>query len=126
MAKSSFEYVKQYEIEEKLLLNTFIVLRIDGRGFHEFSDAFCLEKPNDKRLIKLFNKCSREILKKFDEIVLAYGQSDEYSFAFRRTANLFNRRRDKILSCVVSYFSTSFVIFWPKYFPNSQLKLIPS
>ena len=34
MANSKFEYVKEFERHDKLLLQTFIVVRIDGRGFH--------------------------------------------------------------------------------------------
>ena len=34
MAKSKFEYVKQFETEDKCLPNCWIVVRIDGKGFH--------------------------------------------------------------------------------------------
>jgi tRNA(His) guanylyltransferase len=33
MANSRFEYVKAFEQSDKLLQNTWIVVRIDGRGF---------------------------------------------------------------------------------------------
>lgn len=33
MSNSKFEYVKSFEIHNELLKNTFIVIRIDGRGF---------------------------------------------------------------------------------------------
>ncbi len=33
MSKSKFEYVKSYEIQTELLKNTYIVIRIDGKGF---------------------------------------------------------------------------------------------
>ena len=35
MANSQFEYVKQFEQQMLLLRDTFIVVRIDGRGFHK-------------------------------------------------------------------------------------------
>jgi tRNA(His) guanylyltransferase len=35
MAKSRFEYVRLYEEADPLLQNTFIVVRIDGKGFHK-------------------------------------------------------------------------------------------
>ena len=35
MSKSKFEYVKAFEQDDSLLRNTFIVVRIDGRGFHK-------------------------------------------------------------------------------------------
>ena len=65
-------------------------------------------------------------MKNFTEMVIAYGQSDEYSFVFKKNAKLFNRREDKILSCVVSLFSSSYVFYFEKYFKDVKLKLIPS
>jgi tRNA(His) guanylyltransferase len=47
MAKSKFEYVRNFETEDKLLPNCWIVIRIDGKGFHKFSDEHEFEKPND-------------------------------------------------------------------------------
>jgi tRNA(His) guanylyltransferase len=35
MAKSKYEYVKSFEKDDSLLPNTWMVLRIDGRGFHK-------------------------------------------------------------------------------------------
>jgi len=36
MAKSRFEYVRQFELPDTLLQGTFIVVRVDGRGFHKY------------------------------------------------------------------------------------------
>lgn len=36
MAKSRFEYVKNYELPDSLLPNTYTVVRVDGRGFHKY------------------------------------------------------------------------------------------
>ena len=33
-----YEYVKNFERDEILLPNTWIVVRIDGRGFHQYVD----------------------------------------------------------------------------------------
>jgi tRNA(His) guanylyltransferase len=33
MSKSKFEYVKEFEIQNELLKSTYIVIRIDGKGF---------------------------------------------------------------------------------------------
>ena len=33
MAKSKFEYVKEFETHDTVLPNTFILVRIDGKGF---------------------------------------------------------------------------------------------
>lgn len=37
MAKSRFEYVRTFELPDPLLQGTFIVVRIDGRGFHKYA-----------------------------------------------------------------------------------------
>jgi len=78
MAKSKFEYVKKFEIMDPLLPNTWMVVRIDGRAFHKFSDVHAFEKPNDIRGLQLMNKCALEVCKEFQDIVIAYGESDEY------------------------------------------------
>jgi tRNA(His) guanylyltransferase len=102
------------------------VVRVDGRGFTQFCDVHGFEKPNDMRGIKLMTKCAKEVMKNFTEIVITYGDSDEFSFVFKKSAKIFNRREDKILSCVLSLFSTSYVFHWSKYFPDIPLKRIPS
>ena len=35
MAKSKFEYVRHFEAVDRCLPNTWIVVRIDGKGFHK-------------------------------------------------------------------------------------------
>lgn len=126
MANSKFSYVKEFERSNELLPHTYIVVRVDGRGFTSFCDVHGFEKPNDIRGIKLMGKSAKEVMASFSEIVLAYGDSDEFSFVFKRSAKVFNRREDKILSCVLSLFSTSYVFHWSKYFKDVQLKKIPS
>ena len=101
------------------------MVRIDGRGFTSFCDIHNFEKPNDLRGIKLMGRCAKEVMKNFNEIVIAYGDSDEFSFVFKKSAKVFNRREDKILSCSLSLFSSSYVFYWSKYF-NIPLKKIPS
>jgi len=48
MACSRYEYVKSYEQDDKILPNVWIVIRIDGKKFHKFSNAHKFEKPNDE------------------------------------------------------------------------------
>lgn len=49
MACSRYEYVKDYELDDKILPNVWIVVRIDGKSFHKFTKAHNFEKPNDAR-----------------------------------------------------------------------------
>lgn len=48
MACSRYEYVKTYEQDDRILPNVWIVIRIDGKKFHKFSNAHKFEKPNDE------------------------------------------------------------------------------
>ncbi len=38
------------------------------------------------------NACAGAVMKEFSDLVLAYGQSDEFSFVLKRETNLFSRR----------------------------------
>lgn len=42
MAKSMFEYVRQFETPDRCLLNTWIVVRIDGKNFHKYVYGTCM------------------------------------------------------------------------------------
>ena len=125
MACSKYEYVKKFESSISLLPSTFIVIRIDGKGFTRFTDLHDFEKPNDIKGISLMNSAAEEVLKNFSEIWIAYGQSDEYSFVLRRNTTFFNRRAEKIISCVVSCFSAAFVLNFKRFFPEKELLEIP-
>lgn len=47
MANSRYEYVKGFELDDRILPNIWVVVRIDGKGFHKFAKAHDFEKPND-------------------------------------------------------------------------------
>ena len=112
MAKSRFEYVKSFEQDQSILPQTWIVVRIDGQAFTRFCQAHNLQKPNDANCLASMNKAAQLVCQKFNEIVLAYGQSDEYSFIFPPNSKIFNRRSQKIVSTLVSYFTSCFVVNW--------------
>lgn len=125
MAKSKFEYVRLFEADDKCLMNCWIVVRIDGKGFHKFSDAHGFEKPNDKRALDLMTRCAEHVMEEFSEICVSYGQSDEYSFVFRRSTELYNRRASKIMTNVCSLFTSSYLFYWPQFF-TSPVQYPPS
>lgn len=81
MAKSKFEYVRNFEQPDPVLPNTFMVLRLDGRGFHRFTAMHNYEKPNDDKGIRLMNKCAECVMEEFHDVILAYGESDEFRCA---------------------------------------------
>lgn len=43
-----------------------------------FSERHQFEKPNDRRALDLMNKCAETVMTEIHDIILAYGQSDEY------------------------------------------------
>ncbi|XP_033232066.1 probable tRNA(His) guanylyltransferase [Belonocnema kinseyi] len=126
MAKSKFEYVKSFERDEHCLPNCYVVVRIDGRGFSKFSDEHEFLKPNDLTALELMNRAARSVMENFKEIVFAFGQSDEYSFVFRRNAEQFKRRVFKITSNVNSLFASSYVFYWSKFFKEKKLRYPPA
>lgn len=126
MAQSKFEYTRKFEADDRLLPNAWIVVRIDGKGFHKFSDNHKFAKPNEKAALDLMNKCAVNVMTEFNEILLSYGQSDEYSFVFRPDTGVYSRRRDKIVTNIVSLFASSYVFHWTEYFPDKKLIYPPS
>ena len=126
MSNSRYEYVKSFENKNDLLKNTYIVIRIDGKGFTKFTDAHQYKKPNEIKGIRIMVLAAISVMESFPEIFLAYGQSDEFSFAFKKNAKLYNRRHEKILTNVVSQFTSAFVFNWSKVFVNGpELKYPP-
>ena len=126
MAESKYEYVKGFELDDALLPNTYIVVRVDGRGFSKFTAEHAFGKASDVRGVSLMNQCAAEVLKEWGEIVLAFGQSDEYSFVLPRHATVFGRRSAKIATGIASLFAASFVFHWATFFPGQQLHRPPA
>ena len=100
------------------LLNQLLSTRRSLTLSHEsrFSAAHTFEKPNDVRALGLMDCCAQvrhvpaspipaarmhnsvlipavprmqEVLREFGDIVLAYGESDEFSFVFKRSTTLY-------------------------------------
>ena len=126
MSQSKFEYVRNFERHEKLLPNCFIVVRVDGKNFHQFADKHDFAKPNDKSALDVMTKAAEDVFEAFKgDVVLAYGQSDEFSFVFRRKSQVYSRRSDKIVTNVASLFASSFTFNWMKT-EKRPLKYPPS
>lgn len=73
-----YEYVRQFEKNERLLQNTWMVIRLDGRGFTKLTARYNFQKPNDERALRLMNEAAMNVVMELPDVVLAYGQSDEY------------------------------------------------
>uniref|UniRef100_A0A3Q3N6J4 tRNA(His) guanylyltransferase n=1 Tax=Labrus bergylta TaxID=56723 RepID=A0A3Q3N6J4_9LABR len=113
MAKSKFEYVRNFETDDTCLRNCYIVVRLDGRNFHKFAEQHT------------FTKSAHSVMEELEDIVIAYGQSDEFSFVFKRTSTWFKRRASKLMTHVASQFSSSYVFYWKDYFGEQPLLYPP-
>jgi tRNA(His) guanylyltransferase len=125
MAKSKYEYVKNFEVTETVLPQCWIVVRIDGKGFTKFADTHAFEKPNDTRALELMDSAALAVVREFPDITIAYGESDEYSFVFPKACKLYKRRVSKLCSLVVSLFSATYVREWPVHFHGTPLQQTP-
>uniref|UniRef100_A0A1A8QNA0 tRNA(His) guanylyltransferase n=2 Tax=Nothobranchius pienaari TaxID=704102 RepID=A0A1A8QNA0_9TELE len=126
MAKSKFEYVRSFETDDTCLRNCYIVVRLDGRNFHRFSEQHTFTKPNDDRALGLMARSARSVMEELEDIVIAYGQSDEFSFVFKRSSTWFKRRASKLMTHVASQFSSSYVFYWKEFFGEQPLLCPPS
>ncbi|XP_073294193.1 tRNA(His) guanylyltransferase 1-like isoform X1 [Primulina huaijiensis] len=123
--KTKTEYLKSFQYESRLLLSTWIVIRIDGCHFHRFSEVHKFEKPNDEAALNLMNSCAVGVLEEFNDIVFSYGVSDEYSFVLKKESQLYGRRASEIVSAIVSYFSSMYIMKWKDFFPHKEMMYTP-
>nr|XP_053632195.1 uncharacterized protein LOC128688381 [Cherax quadricarinatus]XP_053632197.1 uncharacterized protein LOC128688381 [Cherax quadricarinatus] len=124
-ANAKTSYLKAFEKKIALLPHTWIVVRIDGKGFHKFSERHKFAKPNDDRSIELMNKAALKVMQHFPDVVLSYGQSDEYSFVINRYSKM-ERHGNKIMSSIVSLFAAMYVYNWNNVFENVTLEYSPA
>lgn len=125
MAKSKFEYVRCFETDDTCLRNCYIVVRLDGRNFHKFAEQHKFTKPNDNRALGLMTRSARSVMEELEDIAIAYGQSDEFSFVFKRTTTWFKRRASKFMTHVASQFSSAYVFYWKEFFGEQPLLYPP-
>ncbi|KAK6299248.1 hypothetical protein J4Q44_G00307580 [Coregonus suidteri] len=57
-----------------------------------FAEQHNFLKPNDDRALGLMTRSARSVMEDLDDIIISYGQSDEFSFVFKWTSNWFKRR----------------------------------
>lgn len=75
--------------------------------------------------LNLMNYAATYVMQEFCDIILAFGQSDEYSFIFHKSTDVYNRRQAKIMSNVNSLFSSAYVMHWKKFLPDTELLYPP-
>ncbi|KAK6198039.1 Thg1 C terminal domain-containing protein [Scheffersomyces amazonensis] len=123
MAKSRFEYVREFERENHLLPQTYIVVRVDGKGFHRFSQVYEFDKPNDIEAIRVMNDAAQEVCRQIPDVLMAYGQSDEYSFLLRKDCRLYDRREMKLITLFSSLMTSAYTYYWNVAHPNNLITI---
>lgn len=121
MSNSRFEYVKTFEKNDKLLPECYLIVRVDGRGFKLFCEKYEFQKPNDIKALSLMNEAAKSVSKEFSDIIMAYGDSDEYSFLLKQETQIFERKKMKIVSNIVSLFTSFYMYHWRSFFPDLSL-----
>lgn len=105
MANSRFSYVRSFELGDALLPNTFLVVRLDGKGFHAFSKLHNFAKPNDDRALKLMNEAALRVVRgkeTMGECVCAFGESDEYRWGDSTLSQVLSWTADRLLFSALS------------------------
>lgn len=90
---------------------TNLVLRIDGRSFHEFTKG--MERPYCRPLADALDQAALTLAKDMMGCRFAYGQSDEYSFLLTDYENekspmWFDGNLQKLVSVAASVFTAAF------------------
>lgn len=123
MANSRYEYVRRFEQEHTLLPDTYVVVRVDGKGFHKFSHHYGFDKPNDAGALEVMNQAALHVFGAVSDVVMAYGDSDEYLFLLRRKSALYDRREMKIVTLFASTMAAAYQHCWNRRFPHKPIGL---
>ncbi|MCL4144752.1 UNVERIFIED_CONTAM: hypothetical protein GTU68_003035 [Idotea baltica] len=121
---SKYVHLNSLQRKSEILPHTWLVVRIDGKGFHKFSDKHNFAKPNDDRSLKLMTASAKVVVEQFHSIKLSYGQSDEYSFVIQRYGHR-EKEGYSLISRIVSLFTGAFVQLWAEHFEDQPLLSMP-
>ncbi|MDO5848933.1 MAG: tRNA(His) guanylyltransferase Thg1 family protein [Methanobrevibacter sp.] len=115
--------MKDYEIYSDLKIpkSSSIILRVDGRSFHNLASKIDLIKPYDENFANLMADVCEDILKEFSPSFV-YTFSDEINILLNEIP--FNQRLEKIDSVVASFTSSSFTLNYSNYFEKPLYKPI--
>lgn len=91
----------------RCLPGTWVVLRLDGRGFTKFTEREGFEKPFDLRFQELMRQTTQAVLQEM-QAIYAFTESDEISLLFRPEWDLYDREVEKLVSISASIASATF------------------
>lgn len=119
--------MKDYEVYSSLKVpkNSKIIVRLDGRAFHQLARDLNLTKPYDEGFYKVIAKVCEDLFKEFSP-QFVYTFSDEISLIFDSLP--FDGRIEKIDSVLASFAASSFVLHYSADFkkpPAFDSRIIP-
>lgn len=111
--------MKGYEIYSQLKVSPSnkVILRLDGRGFHNLTNTLNLNKPYDEKFRDVMVNTAKQLLKEFQPYFI-YTFSDELNILLKEVP--FNARIEKLNSVFASYTSSVFQKELLKIIPNPQ------
>ena len=119
--------MKEYEVYSSLKVpkNSKIIVRLDGRSFHQLSKDLNLNKPYDEDFCKVMSDVCTGLFKEFSPLFV-YTFSDEISLLFDHIP--FDGRVEKINSVIASFAASSFAMNYGAEFkkpPAFDSRIIP-
>ena len=119
--------MKDFEVYSSLKVpkNSKIIVRLDGRSFHQLARDLNLVKPYDENFYNVISKVCEDLFKEFSPLFV-YTFSDEISLLLESIP--FDGRIEKIDSVVASFAASSFVINYDAQFkkpPAFDSRVIP-
>ena len=119
--------MKEYEVYSSLRVpkNSRIIIRLDGRSFHQLARDLDLEKPYDENFYHVIADVCEDLFREFSPLFV-YAFSDEISLLLDNVP--FDGRLEKIDSVIASFAASSFVIHYDTEFkkpPAFDSRVIP-
>jgi tRNA(His) 5'-end guanylyltransferase len=119
--------MKDYEVYSSLRVpkNSKIVMRLDGRAFHQLARDLELVKPYDENFYRVISKVCEDLFREFSPLFV-YTFSDEISMVFDKVP--FDGRIEKLNSVIASFTASSFVIHYNVNFkkpPAFDSRIVP-
>ncbi|GCE22590.1 tRNA(His) guanylyltransferase Thg1 family protein [Dictyobacter kobayashii] len=93
----------------RCLPGTWIVLRLDGRGFTKFTARAKFERPFDGRFQEYMRTAAQSLLEELQGLYV-FTESDEISIVFPPQWDLFDREVEKLISISASIASVAFAL----------------
>jgi len=117
--------MKMYEkkqTEQRLDKNLPVIVRLDGRGFSNFTRNF--KRPYDEDFRHVMTRTAEHVMKECDGC-LAYTQSDEISIIVPKPDLFFDAKIQKLVSVLSATATSKFVIEAMKVWPEHVSKSVP-